>query len=528
MTSAFTPNKKIEKPANGDYPDTWDVPVNSDWDVVDKALGSSISKTFSNADITLTISEAQNQQIIATGTLSANVNIIIPFQNGSSTTAVGGNWIVYNNTTGAFTVSIVTQVGGSTGVTIPQGYRAEVYSDTSNMHFSNDTRVAFNTTGLTITSATFNTPPSVGLTIPVTVANGGTGATTHAAGSVLLGNSASAFSEVAPGASGNVLTSNGSTWTSAAPTGGGGGGGLTSLTLSGGTTGLLINGATSATLTSNGTWTLSGTLGVAFGGTGATSLTGYVKGTGTSALSASSTIPGSDISGNISGNAASITGTITGSQVSGNISGNATNITGNLPAAQVSGTVANATTATNLSGGSASGTSASWSGNDTAAQFVATGSSPQFNVGSSTGTYGLAGFTVGWEISGTTIFSCGPSVLTAGSSVASANCYFGTAWTNISDERTKKNIADYPIGLSAINQLRPISFQYNGVNNTPDDGRIRVSFIAQEVANTALFSMVSSDENGYMNVNTNDLIFALVNAVKELSARVVALEAKVP
>ena len=40
--------------------------------------------------------------------------------------------------------------------------------------------------------------------------------------SVLLGNTTSAPEEVAPSTSGNVLTSNGTTWTSAAPTGGGG------------------------------------------------------------------------------------------------------------------------------------------------------------------------------------------------------------------------------------------------------------------------------------------------------------------
>ena len=48
-----------------------------------------------------------------------------------------------------------------------------------------------------------------------------------------------------------------------------------------------------------------------------TSLTsnGYVKTTGrTGSLSVSTTVPGSDVSGNISGNAASITGSITESQ----------------------------------------------------------------------------------------------------------------------------------------------------------------------------------------------------------------------
>jgi len=49
---------------------------------------------------------------------------------------------------------------------------------------------------------------------------------------------------------------------------------------------------------------------VSAGGTGATTLTGYVKGSGTSPLTASATIPGSDITGNISGNAANVTGVV--------------------------------------------------------------------------------------------------------------------------------------------------------------------------------------------------------------------------
>lgn len=67
----------------------------------------------------------------------------------------------------------------------------------------------------------------IGLTTHVSgtlaVGNGGTGAASFTANSVLLGNGTSAFQEVAPGSSGNVLTSNGTTWTSAAPSGGGGG-----------------------------------------------------------------------------------------------------------------------------------------------------------------------------------------------------------------------------------------------------------------------------------------------------------------
>ena len=48
------------------------------------------------------------------------------------------------------------------------------------------------------------------------VAYGGTGATTLTANNVILGNGTSAVQFVAPGTSGSLLTSNGTTWTSAA------------------------------------------------------------------------------------------------------------------------------------------------------------------------------------------------------------------------------------------------------------------------------------------------------------------------
>jgi hypothetical protein len=66
----------------------------------------------------------------------------------------------------------------------------------------------------------FGAVPTVNLATGVTgtlpVANGGTGATSLTANNVLLGNGTSAVQVVAPGTNGNVLTSNGTTWTSAA------------------------------------------------------------------------------------------------------------------------------------------------------------------------------------------------------------------------------------------------------------------------------------------------------------------------
>ena len=117
----------------------------------------------------------------------------------------------------------------------------------------------------------------------------------------------------------------------------------------------LGNGVTGSCLTSVGTistgvWQGS-TVGVAYGGTGAITLTGYVKGSGTSALTACATIPGADISGNITGNAAGLTGTLTvafggtgavtltsGSYLKGNGTGAITS-SSTIPVGDLSGTL---------------------------------------------------------------------------------------------------------------------------------------------------------------------------------------------
>lgn len=71
--------------------------------------------------------------------------------------------------------------------------------------------VATNLTGL---------PLSTGVTGTLPVANGGTSLTTLTANNVILGNGTSAPTFVAPSTTGNVLTSNGTTWQSTAPAGG--------------------------------------------------------------------------------------------------------------------------------------------------------------------------------------------------------------------------------------------------------------------------------------------------------------------
>jgi len=64
-------------------------------------------------------------------------------------------------------------------------------------------------------------PLSTGVTGTLPVANGGTGLTTLTANNVILGNGTSTPSFVAPSTAGNVLTSDGTTWASTAPSAGG-------------------------------------------------------------------------------------------------------------------------------------------------------------------------------------------------------------------------------------------------------------------------------------------------------------------
>ena len=77
------------------------------------------------------------------------------------------------------------------------------------------------TSGTVVTTATSSGINGSAITTgTVGVSVGGTGANTLTANNVILGNGTSAVQFVAPGSSGNVLTSNGTTWTSAAAGGG--------------------------------------------------------------------------------------------------------------------------------------------------------------------------------------------------------------------------------------------------------------------------------------------------------------------
>ena len=274
MVSSYTTNKNIEKPANGDYNNTWSTPVNSDWDIIDKAFGgtTSINAVGASGTVALTTVQYQAPIVIITGTLTANVNYQLP-------AGVGGFWYIFNNTSGAFSVLFSSASGGST-VTLPQGYTVGVISDGTNIGFS--------TTNAALISSTYANPSWITslaaskLTGAVAVVNGGTGQTSYTDGQLLIGNS-----------TGNTLTKatlTAGTGIAITNTAGGisiatsaSGGTVTSVNASTAISGLSFTGGP---VTTTGTLTLSGTLGVQGGGTGTTSLTSgaVLIGAGTSAV----------------------------------------------------------------------------------------------------------------------------------------------------------------------------------------------------------------------------------------------------
>ena len=125
------------------------------------------------------------------------------------------------------------------------------------------------------------------------------------------------------------------------------------------------------------------------------------------------------------------------------------------------------------------------------------------------------------------------------------SCYQGdntTAWSTMSDRRLKKNIVDNSKGLAEIDQLRVTNFEYRAreeidmsefpLANDPGqvvlgegNGGVHTGVIAQEIE-AVLPECIKVSDRGAKTVNTDPIMWALVNAVKELSAKVKALEAK--
>ena len=127
MVSTYTTNKGLEQPGNGDYTDTWNVPVNDDLGFIDQAFGGVTSLNATSGSATLAETEYRSLILDISGAVSADVTYTIP-------SGVGGQWIVRNTITdasgGPHSILLTVSGSGST-VTVPRNSNTVLFSDGS-------------------------------------------------------------------------------------------------------------------------------------------------------------------------------------------------------------------------------------------------------------------------------------------------------------------------------------------------------------------------------------------------------------
>lgn len=103
----------------------------------------------------------------------------------------------------------------------------------------------------------------------------------------------------------------------------------------------------------------------------------------------------------------------------------------------------------------------------------------------------------------------------------------GGSWQSFSDERLKDISGPFKSGLNAVMRLQPLRYQYkpnNAVGITPNGEHIGLGAQAvQKVVPEA----VTANANGYLMVNNDPIIFAMLNAIKEQQQEIVALKREV-
>lgn len=148
MANNYSAGKSnLVEPGLGSYVNSWYLPVNSNFAVIDATMSGTttidassltpgvpfvvlVFQTFEQNPTPQTNPLAgQNLRIRVTGSLTFNVSIKIP-------AGIPGLWIVDNQTTGNYAVNIVTTATGSTGVQAKQSYMSLIFCDGTNVSYA--------------------------------------------------------------------------------------------------------------------------------------------------------------------------------------------------------------------------------------------------------------------------------------------------------------------------------------------------------------------------------------------------------
>ena len=243
--ATYVNNLRLKEIATGDESGTWGTSTNTNLELVTdgfsygtKQMAADANETFTMPDATADATRGFYLKITSAASLTATREVTL----GPNT--VSKVWLIENATTGSQIITI--KQGSGATVNVASGSKVMLVTDGvgagAAVINANPTEAGAGTVtsvggtgtvnGLSLSGTVTSSGnltlggalSGVNLTSQVTgtlpVANGGTGQTALTANNVVLGNGTSAVQVVAPGTSGNVLKSNGSTWASAAESAG--------------------------------------------------------------------------------------------------------------------------------------------------------------------------------------------------------------------------------------------------------------------------------------------------------------------
>ncbi len=114
--------------------------------------------------------------------------------------------------------------------------------------------------------------------------------------------------------------------------------------------------------------------------------------------------------------------------------------------------------------------------------------------------------------------------------IATLRCNTSTI-SSLSDARDKVEVEPSPLGIDFLNKLNPVKFLWQSREGNSKDGTHEIGFIAQELqavqasSNNEYLKMVIDENPDRLEASYGQLVPILVQAIKELSAKVAALEA---